>query len=92
MAHRKAGGTAKNLTDSNPKYLGVKLFEGQQARPGAVILRQRGTRFFPGENVKMGRDHTLFSVVYGTVAFGGTRKIGFNGKTAAKKIVRVVPT
>ena len=59
MASTKAGGSAKNLNTSNPKYLGVKLADGQEARPGMVIVRQRGTKIDAGKNVKVGKDHTL---------------------------------
>ena len=89
MAHRKAGGTAKNLRDSNPKYLGVKLSNGQRAEAGAIIVRQRGTQFIPGENVGLGRDHTLFALAPGTVHFGSKRKTSFNNKTVSKKSVSV---
>ncbi len=90
MAHRKAGGTAKNLRDSNPKYLGTKLADGQKAQPGSIIIRQRGTAILPGTNVGMGKDHTLFALKPGTVKFGTKRKTSFNGKTAVKKVVNVV--
>lgn len=90
MAHRKAGGTAKNLRDSNPKYLGVKLTDGQMAQSGSVIIRQRGTDVMAGTNVGMGRDHTLFALKPGTVKFGSRRKTSFNGKTAVKKVVNVI--
>lgn len=89
MATKKAGGTSKNLTDSNPKYLGIKLYGGEVAQPGSVIVRQRGTVILPGKNVDMGRDHTLFSLVSGKIQYGQTRKKGFNGKTQVKKIVHV---
>jgi len=89
MAHRKAGGTAKNLRDSNPKYLGIKLADGQMAHPGSIIVRQRGTPIMAGNNVSMGKDHTLFALKSGTVKFGSKRKISFNGKTAVKKTVNV---
>lgn len=69
MAQKKAGGSSKNGRDSNPKYLGVKCFGGQFVRPGNIIVRQRGTKFHPGKNVGMGRDHTLFSVGEGAVFF-----------------------
>ncbi|HQT83172.1 MAG TPA: 50S ribosomal protein L27 [Candidatus Paceibacterota bacterium] len=69
MAHTKAGGSATNLNTSNPKYLGVKLADGAAARPGMVIVRQRGTRIEAGKNVRVGRDHTLFAVATGTVAY-----------------------
>ena len=69
MAHKKAGGSSRNGRDSESKRLGVKLFGGQAARPGNIILRQRGTRFHPGENVGCGRDHTLFATASGFVRF-----------------------
>jgi large subunit ribosomal protein L27 len=89
MAHRKAGGTAKNLRDSNPKYLGIKLADGQMAHPGSIIVRQRGTPIMAGNNVSMGRDHTLFAMKDGIVKFGSKRKTSFNGKTSVKKTVNV---
>ena len=90
MAHRKAGGTAKNLRDSNPKYLGIKLADGQRAQSGSVIVRQRGTVIMAGMNVSTGKDHTLFALKDGTVKFGSRRKVSFNGRTAVKKVVNVV--
>ena len=90
MAHRKAGGTAKNLRDSNPKYLGVKLADGQSAITGSIIVRQRGTVILAGTNVSMGRDHTLFALRPGTVKFGSRRKTSFHGATVVKKVVNVV--
>ena len=90
MAHRKAGGTAKNLRDSNPKYLGVKLADGQKAQPGSVIVRQRGTPIMAGTNVATGKDHTLFAKVAGVVAFSTTKKTGFDGKPMIKKVASVV--
>ncbi len=89
MAHRKAGGTAKNLRDSNPKYLGTKLADGQTAKGGSVIVRQRGTVILAGKNVGMGKDHTLFALKDGKVKFSSTRKTSFNGKTGVKKVVNV---
>jgi len=89
MAHRKAGGTAKNLRDSNPKYLGTKLADGQKAQTGSVIIRQRGTVILAGKNVSIGKDHTLFALKPGIVKFGIKRKINFNGKTIVKKVVHV---
>ncbi len=90
MAHRKAGGTAKNLRDSQPKYLGTKLADGQQAQAGSVIVRQRGTPILAGTNVGMGKDHTLFALKPGTVKFGSKRKVSFNGKTQVNKVVNVI--
>ncbi|MBP6883913.1 MAG: 50S ribosomal protein L27 [Candidatus Pacebacteria bacterium] len=90
MAHRKAGGTAKNLRDSNPKYLGTKLADGQKAQSGSIIVRQRGTVIMAGTNVAVGKDHTLFALKPGTVKFGSKRKTSFHGKTMVKKVVNVI--
>jgi large subunit ribosomal protein L27 len=69
MAHKKAGGSTRNGRDSNPKYLGVKIYGGQAVNAGNIIVRQRGTQFHPGTGVGLGRDHTLFALVDGTVQF-----------------------
>ena len=69
MAHKKAGGSTRNGRDSNPKYLGEKIFGGQAVEAGNIIVRQRGTQFHPGAGVGLGRDHTLFALVDGKVAF-----------------------
>lgn len=90
MAHTKAGGSVKNQRDSNPKYLGVKLADGDTARPGMVIVRQRGTKVEAGKNVAVGRDHTLFAMATGTVSFRSRRKTKFDGRIVAKKVVDVV--
>lgn len=90
MAHRKAGGTAKNLRDSQPKYLGIKLTNGQKAQSGSVIVRQRGTAIMAGVNVSVGKDHTLFALKDGTVKFGSKRKTSFNNRIVVKKVVSVV--
>ncbi len=74
MAHKKAGGSSRNGRDSEGRRLGVKKFAGETVVPGNIIVRQRGTRFFPGDNVGMGKDHTLFALTDGAVAF--TRKRG----------------
>ncbi|MCA9243951.1 MAG: 50S ribosomal protein L27 [Phycisphaerales bacterium] len=71
MAHKKGQGSTRNGRDSNPQYRGVKLFGGQVAKPGAIIVRQCGTPFKPGRNVSRGRDDTLFSLVDGVVEFRG---------------------
>jgi large subunit ribosomal protein L27 len=86
MAHRKAGGTAKNLRDSQPKYLGTKLYAGQTAKIGDIIVRQRGTRIIAGPGVKLGRDHTLFARRPGRVTFKEIRKIGYDGRLKRLKI------
>ncbi len=69
MAHKKAGGSTRNGRDSNPKYLGVKRFGSESVLAGNIIVRQRGTRFHPGRHVGIGKDHTLFALVNGTVLF-----------------------
>jgi large subunit ribosomal protein L27 len=69
MAHKKAGGSTRNGRDSESKRLGVKRFGGQQVAAGNIIVRQRGTRFHPGENVRCGKDHTLFATADGKVEF-----------------------
>lgn len=69
MAHKKGVGSSRNGRDSNAKRLGVKLFDGQLVRTGGIIVRQRGTRIHPGDNVGVGRDHTLFALADGTIKF-----------------------
>jgi large subunit ribosomal protein L27 len=69
MAHKKAGSSTKNGRDSNAKRLGVKLYDGHVTKPGAIIVRQRGTRIHPGENVGLGRDYTIFALIDGKVKF-----------------------
>jgi large subunit ribosomal protein L27 len=69
VAHKKSGGSARNGRDSNPKYLGVKAFSGQFVRAGSILVRQRGTRFKPGNNVGTGKDYTLFALKDGYVVF-----------------------
>ena len=83
MAHKKAGGSSRNGRDSNPKMLGVKVFGGEVINAGNVIVRQRGTKFYPGEGVGMGKDHTLFALRDGQVSF----KTGFKRRT----FVSVIP-
>ena len=85
MAHKKAGGSTRNGRDSNPKYLGVKIYGGQAVEAGNIIVRQRGTQFHPGAGVGLGRDHTLFALVDG--------KVDFSTKGPQKRrTVSVVPT
>ncbi len=69
MAHKKGEGSSRNGRDSHSKRLGVKIYGGQAAIPGNIIVRQRGTRFFPADGVMMGRDHTIFAVTEGVVTF-----------------------
>ncbi len=73
MAHKKGGGSSKNGRDSESKRLGVKRYGGQAVKAGEIILRQRGTRIHPGQNVGLGRDHTLFARDAGKVVFGSRR-------------------
>ena len=73
MAHKKSGGSSKNGRDSQSKRLGVKKFGGEGVLAGNIIVRQRGTKFIPGRNVGLGRDHTIFSLVDGVVEFGRTK-------------------
>ena len=90
MAHKKSAGTTKNGRDSNPKYLGVKVSDGDKAQAGSVIVRQRGTDVLPGRNVGMGKDHTLFALSPGTIKFETKRKTHFDNKVLIKKVVHVV--
>ena len=83
MAHKKAGGSSKNGRDSNPNFLGVKRFGGQKVNAGEILVRQRGTKFHPGDNVGIGKDHTIFATINGKVAFK---------KTRVRTFVSVVPT
>jgi large subunit ribosomal protein L27 len=92
MAHRKAGGTAKNLRDSQPKYLGTKLADGQIAKAGSIIVRQRGTKIMAGKNTQLGKDHTIFASKPGVVKFGSKRKLSFAGEIKTKSIVEVIET
>jgi large subunit ribosomal protein L27 len=73
MAHKKGQGSTRNGRDSNPKFRGVKLFAGQLAKAGSIIIRQCGTKFFPGTNVSMGRDFTLFATSDGIIKFQGRK-------------------
>ena len=90
MAHTKAGGSVKNLNTSNPKYLGIKLADGQKAHAGMIIVRQRGTKVEAGKNVRVAKDHTLFAMANGTVTFKDMRKRSFDGTVHRKKVVHVV--
>jgi large subunit ribosomal protein L27 len=90
MATKKAAGTTKNGRDSNPRYLGIKLYAGEKAQPGSIILKQEGLTTIPGKNVGMGKDYTLFALKNGTVKVGTKRKLGFNGKTKVKNVVSVI--
>jgi large subunit ribosomal protein L27 len=89
MATKKAAGSAKNLRDSNPQYLGIKLYGGEKASAGSIIVRQRGTKILPGNNVGLGKDHTLFALKEGTVKYGSKRVTAFDNKISKKKTVSV---
>lgn len=90
MAHRKAAGTAKNLRDSQPKYLGLKKGSGEVVRPGNILIRQRGTKFLAGKNVGMGKDHTLFALKEGTVSITQKRQAKFDNTIKMKKVINVI--
>ena len=87
MAKTKATGSTRLGRDSQPKYLGVKLYAGQLANPGNVIVRQRGTKFRPGKNVRRGADDTLYAAKKGTISFNTKKAMRFDG---SKKIIKVV--
>jgi large subunit ribosomal protein L27 len=82
MAHKKAGGSSRNGRDSDGRRLGVKKFGSEQVVPGNIIVRQRGTKFHPGANVGLGKDHTLFALIEGSVLFG---------VRAGRSVVSVIP-
>jgi large subunit ribosomal protein L27 len=86
MAHKKAGGSTRNGRDSNPKYLGVKRYDGEKVLAGTIIVRQRGTKFRPGLNIGLGRDHTLYALTDGEVRFVSRR---LHNKD--RKFVTIVP-
>jgi large subunit ribosomal protein L27 len=83
MAHKKGAGSSRNGRESESKRLGIKLYGGQTAKAGNIIVRQRGTKHYPGENVGMGKDHTLFALIDG--------KIEFKRRRGNKSVVSVVP-
>ena len=89
MAKTKSTGVTKLGRDSNPKYLGVKLYEGQVVKPGSIIIRQRGTIFLPGKNVAKGKDDTLYALKNGKVFFQTKRKKSFDKTQKRIKIVNV---
>jgi len=91
MAKTKAKGATKTGRDSRPKYLGIKIYEGQKVKPGMIIAKQRGTRFLPGENVRRGKNDTLYAIKEGTVYFKTKRKIRFDGTRRKVQVVNVKP-
>ncbi len=90
MAKTKSAGTVKTGRDSKPKYLGVKLFGGQKVKMSDIIIRQKGTKYIPGKNVKVGRDNTIYAAKDGVVKFSTKRKTCFNGKQKRVSVVSVV--
>lgn len=91
MSHKKAGGSTNNGRDSVAKRLGVKIFGDQMAKAGSIIIRQRGTKYFPGENAGMGKDHTIYSLIDGKVHFTEKALKKFDGRVFKDKIVNVRP-
>ncbi len=91
MAHKKAGGSTSLGRDSQAQRLGVKLYEGEIAKAGSIIIRQRGTNVRPGLNVKRGNDDTLFALVSGMVKFSRKKVKKFNGQLSWTKLVSVLP-
>jgi len=89
MAHRGGKKTTGISRDAQPKYLGVKLFSGQKTKVGSVLVRQRGSRFLPGKNVKKGKDSTLYALKEGIVHFNPKTLVGFDGRKKKKNFVSV---
>ena len=89
MAHKKAAGSSKNGRDSNPRYLGVKINDGEMAKVGQIILRQKGRDTLAGSNIGVGKDHTLFALKDGIVEYATKRKNNFDSSTSRKNIVNI---
>ena len=92
MAHTKAIGSTQLGRDSQPKYLGIKLHDGETAKTGNIIVRQRGTKYFPGHGVRKGSDDTIYAVLNGKVKFTTSKKVKYDGTRRLVKIVNVVST
>lgn len=92
MAHKKAGSSTRLGRDSQPKYLGVKVGDGETVKPGTILVRQRGTAIHPGTNVKKGGDDTLFSIAAGTVEFKRKKRVRFDGNMKMTTYVNVKPS
>ncbi|MBU6310417.1 50S ribosomal protein L27 [Patescibacteria group bacterium] len=90
MATKKAAGSAKNISYNNPQYLGIKLYAGEEAKIGNIIVRQRGTRYMAGKNTAVAKDHTIFAMKDGTVAYRSVRKTKFDGSTVRRQKVDVL--
>ncbi len=91
MAHTKSGGSTSNVRDSNAQRLGIKIYGGEIAHPGNIIVKQRGTKFFPGRNVRMGKDDTIFATALGIVEFKRKKINTFTGAKKFRHIVSVLP-
>ena len=91
MAHTKSGGTTRLGRDSGPQYLGVKKYDGEQVKPGDILVRQRGSTVLAGVNVRQGKDYTLYAVAKGVVKFLERRKNRFDGRVRRAKVVSVRP-
>jgi len=89
MAHKKAGGSTRNGRDSQAKRLGVKLFGGQTAKSGSIIVRQKGNKYFPGDNVRQGKDFTLFALTEGKIKFTTKKQTKFDGRVFTDKFVHI---
>ena len=89
MATKKAAGSAKNISYNNPQYLGIKLYAGEQAKVGNIIVRQRGTRFMAGKNTRVAKDHSIFAMKNGTVSYRLVRKTKFDGSMVHRQKVDV---
>ena len=91
MAHKKGQGSSRNGRDSNPQFRGVKVFAGQRVVPGAILVRQVGTKFHPGKNVKMGSDYTLWSTVEGIVGYHENRRVHVTPSAAPAPVREAAP-
>jgi len=91
MAHKKAGGSTRLGRDSNPKYLGTKVGDGQTVKPGMILVKQRGTKIHPGQNVQKGKDDTLFAVANGIVKFQKKKRVRFDGSLKKTTYAHVIP-
>jgi large subunit ribosomal protein L27 len=91
MAHTKSSGSTRLGRDSQAQYLGIKLYQDQLAKPGSIIIRQRGLKFIPGKNVRRGKDDTLYAIKSGQVKFRTVKKIRFDRSKRLVKLVEVLP-
>ena len=91
MSHKKAGGSTSNVRDSNAQRLGVKRYAGETVKSGNILVRQRGTKFHPGENVMKGKDDTLFTTMNGIVKFTKKKVKNFAGKLQKRQYINVLP-